>query len=76
MQYGFCGLIRGELVYDSGMSADSNHSFNDDRDDPRGDRVDSPEEFIDAWAAHEREGARLALDAVRIATGGMWALPT
>ena len=72
MQYAFCELIRYELVYDWGMSADSDHSFTDDPpDDPPGGRDRSPEEFVDAWAAHEREGARLALDAVRIAAGGL-----
>ena len=33
----------------------------------------SPAEFIDAWAAHERESARLALAARRLEACGDWA---
>ena len=34
----------------------------------------SPAEFIDAWAAHERESARLALAARRLEACGEWAV--
>ena len=37
------------------------------------DIVLSPAEFIDAWAAHERESARLALAARRLEACGDWA---
>ena len=37
------------------------------------DIVVSPVEFIDAWAAHEREAARLALAASRLEVCGTWA---
>ena len=37
------------------------------------DIVLSPAEFIDAWAAHERDAARLALAARRLEVCGQWA---
>ena len=37
------------------------------------DIVVSPGEFVDAWAAHERESARLALAARRLDACGSWA---
>ena len=38
------------------------------------DVVLSATEFVDAWAAHEREGARLAVAAGRLDAGGSWAV--
>jgi hypothetical protein len=56
---------RIEQVYDHGMGTAGG---------VLDDIVLSTTEFVDAWAAHEREAARLALATRRLEVGGDWAL--
>ena len=72
------GLVSLKAIWNMGLRVDRGieHQYDIEMGTvggPLDDIVLSATEFVDAWAAHEREGARLALAARRLEVCGNWA---